>query len=162
MIFSKIIIISFILIISYTLYSYIKSYNEIVDELKKIREKCVIDSNQEQETNIKEEKESFSKDQNKKGKKQKKKEKKIETEEINTKQTNNEGKNTEETNTERTNTEETNTERTNTEETNIESFENFSNEKYIDYWKPYTEDINKTSEGFQDSPYKGYNKYLYE
>ena len=42
------------------------------------------------------------------------------------------------------------------------SFENFSNEKYIHYWKPYKEDINKTSEGFQNSPYKGYNKYLYE
>ena len=131
MIFSEIIIIIFILIISYTLYSYIKSYNEIVDELKRIREKCVIDSNQEEGANIKEEKET----------------KKTESEE---------------TNNEETNKEETNNEETNNEETNIESFENFSNEKYIDYWKPYKEDINKTSEGFQDSPYKGYNKYLYE
>jgi membrane-associated HD superfamily phosphohydrolase len=160
MILSKITILFVILIISYTLYSYIKSYNEIVDELKKIREKCVIDANQEDKTNIKEEKESFSKSENKKGNKNKKKkekgEEKTESEEINDEEINEEKTNNQKKNTEK------NTEKTNNQETNIESFENFSNEKYINYWKPYKEDINKTSEGFQDSPYKGYNKYLYE
>ena len=156
MILSKIIILFFILIISYTLYSYIKSYNEIVDELKKIREKCVIDANQEEKTNIKEEKETFSKSENKKRNKETKKKQKVknktESKEIND----------EEINDEETNNRKINTGKKNNQETNIESFENFSNEKYIHYWKPYKEDINKTSEGFQNSPYKGYNKYLYE
>ena len=174
MILSKIIILFFILIISYTLYSYIKSYNEIVDELKKIREKCVIDANQEEKTNIKEEKETFSKSENKKRNKETKKKQKVknktESKEKNDEEINNENDgeiNDEEINDEEINDEETNNRKINTgkknkQETNIESFENFSNEKYIHYWKPYKEDINKTSEGFQNSPYKGYNKYLYE
>ena len=44
----------------------------------------------------------------------------------------------------------------------IEPFQNFQNESKIEYWKPYEEDIQKTTEGFMDSPYQGYNKELYE
>lgn len=188
----------------YILYSYIKSYNDIVDELKKIRLKCI-------QKKVKKEKNIYNKNKQQgdykitriisslseenQEEEEKHEEENLEEDlqEENNTSTENRYKNNyrninynekNKNNVENGNTivlnnfdrylEESNQNHINSDNViisnnmesnqieNFENFENFEKEKQLEYWKPFKEDINKISEGFVQSPYKGYNKDLYE
>ena len=206
----NIIFVAILIILGYVVYSYINSYNEIVNELKKIRLKCINgknnDSNKktkmeenEEVTEIEEENEdnpfeiiksesSLLKpdllDKNKflintgeedNNNEETEKTKKIRSESVDFSKLSHKKNNSYDENSYKNKDLDIDKQnisnkvkkilnvKNESEDTPIlESFENFREQSQLEYWEPYTENIDKVSEGFISCPYRGYNKELYE